>query len=74
MILAGVFGARQGDEKYDARYDLNGDGEIGFSDFVTFAENFGKEVPSDDRAALVALYEATDGPKLDGQDQLVDRQ
>ena len=62
VILAGVFGARQGDEKYDARYDLNGDGEIGFSDFVTFAENFGKEVPSDDRAALVALYEATDGP------------
>ena len=62
MIFAGVFGSSQGDEKYNARYDLNGDGEIGFSDFVIFAQNFGKEVPSDDRAALVALYEATDGP------------
>ena len=46
VIFAGVFGARQGDEKYDARYDLNDDGEIGFSDFVIFAQNFGKEVPS----------------------------
>ena len=44
VIFAGVFGARQGDEKYDARYDLNGDGEIGFSDFVIFAQNFGKEI------------------------------
>lgn len=46
VIFAGVFGARQGDEKYLARYDLNGDGEIGFSDFVIFAQNFGKDVPS----------------------------
>ena len=46
LIFAGVFGASQGDEKYDATYDLNGDGEIGFSDFVIFAQNFGKEAPS----------------------------
>ena len=46
VIFAGVFGVRQGDEKYDATYDLNDDGEIGFSDFVIFAQNFGKEVPS----------------------------
>ena len=46
VILAGVFGARQGDGKYDATYDLNDDGEIGFSDFVIFAQNFGKGVPS----------------------------
>ena len=46
VIFAGVFGARQGDEKYEAKYDLNGDGEIGFSDFVIFAQNFGKEAPS----------------------------
>ena len=62
VIFAGVFGARQGDEKYEAKYDLNDDGEIGFADFLIFAENFGKKLPSDDRAALVALYEATDGP------------
>ena len=46
VIFAGVFGARQGDEKYEATHDLNGDGEIGFSDFVIFAQNFGKDVPS----------------------------
>ena len=46
VIFAGVFGARQGDEKYDATYDLNGDAEIGFSDFVIFAQNFGKDAPS----------------------------
>ncbi len=48
LIFAGVFGARQGDERYEAKYDLNGNGEIGFSDFVIFAQNFGKEVPSTD--------------------------
>ena len=46
LIFAGVFGAREGDEKYKANYDLNGDGEIGFSDFVIFAQNFGKDAPS----------------------------
>ena len=46
VIFAGVFGARQGDEKYESTYDLNGDGEIGFSDFVVFAQNFGKDAPS----------------------------
>ncbi len=46
LIFAGVFGASQGDEKYDATFDLNGDGEIGFADFLIFAQNFGKEVLS----------------------------
>ena len=46
VIFAGVFGARQGDEKYDTTHDLNDDGEIGFSDFVIFARNFGKDAPS----------------------------
>ncbi len=46
VIFAGVFGARQGDEKYEATHDLNGDGEIEFSDFVIFAQNFGKDVHS----------------------------
>ena len=30
--------------KYEAKYDLNGDGEIEFSDFVIFAGSFGKTV------------------------------
>ena len=71
LIFAGAFGSRDGDEKYDARYDLSGDGEIGFSDFVIFAQNFGKEVPSpvvaipdaNLRAAIeAALGKATGAP------------
>ena len=46
VIFAGVFGASQGDEKYDATFDLNGDGEIGFADFLIFAQNFGRDAPS----------------------------
>ena len=44
LIFADVYGTRDGDDKYDATYDLNGDGAIGFFDFVIFAENYGKEV------------------------------
>ena len=46
VLFAGVFGSIQGDEKFEAGYDLNADGEIGFGDFVIFARNFGKDVPS----------------------------
>ena len=53
VIFAGVFGARQGDEKYEATHDLNGDGEIGFSDFVIFVQNFGKLVVAGPRVTLV---------------------
>ena len=62
LLFVDVFGARQGDEGYKTRFDLDGNGTIGISDFLIFANNFGKEVPSDDRAVLVALYGATDGP------------
>ena len=71
VIFAGVFGARQGDEKYEATHDLNGDGEIGFSDFVIFAQNFGKDVHSPEvtipdanlRVAIeAALDKATGAP------------
>ena len=62
VIFAGVFGLRSGNAGYEAQYDLNGDGGIGFSDFVIFAQHFGKEVLHDDRAVLVAFYNATDGP------------
>ncbi|MYC12663.1 MAG: hypothetical protein F4Y39_02950 [Gemmatimonadetes bacterium] len=46
LAFAGLFGARQGDGRYDARYDLDGDGAIGFSDFLIFSGSFGKEVSS----------------------------
>ena len=41
LIFASLFGARQGDDRYDARADLDGDGAIGFGDFLIFANAFG---------------------------------
>ena len=65
LIFAGVFSAREGDEKYDTRYDLNGDGEIGFSDFVVFAQNFGKDAPSPAVAIPDANFRAAIEAALD---------
>ena len=62
VMFSAKFGFSQGDNEFDPQYDLNGDGAIGFADFVDFAQHFGKDVPSDDRAVLMALYHATDGP------------
>ena len=44
MAFAAVFGVQQGDEAYDNKYDLDGNGEIDFGDFVIFARSFGKVV------------------------------
>ena len=42
--FASKFGRSEGDDGYDARFDLNGDGEIGFSDFVVFSQHYGKDL------------------------------
>ena len=44
LAFAGQFGARQGDGRYDAKYDLDSDGTIGFGDFLIFGSSFGQEV------------------------------
>ena len=44
LAFASQFGTRQGDGKYDAKYDLDSDGAIGFGDFLIFSSSFGKEV------------------------------
>ena len=44
LAFAGQFGARQGDGRYEAKYDLDSDGAIGFGDFLLFSSGFGKEV------------------------------
>ena len=69
LAFAGGFGARSGDANFNARLDLDGNGAIDLSDFLAFAGVFGttcEDRPdgsvSGDRAALVALYNATDGP------------
>ena len=40
LQFVAVFGSRQGDPNYDARYDLDGDGAIEFDDFLIFVNAF----------------------------------
>ena len=42
LLFVSAFGAREGQERYDAKYDLNGDGDIGFGDFLLFVRDFGR--------------------------------
>jgi len=46
LLFAAQFGLSQGEEGYDAVFDLDGNGAIGFSDFLIFAGSFGKDVTS----------------------------
>ena len=41
LLFASMFGASQGDDRYDARADLDKDGIIGFGDFLLFVNAFG---------------------------------
>ncbi len=43
-LLTGLYGYREGQEQYEAKYDLNGDGEIGLDDFLIFIKSYGKRV------------------------------
>ena len=38
LAFGGQFGARQGDGRYEAKYDLDSDGAIGFGDFLIFGK------------------------------------
>ena len=42
--LVDQFGFSQGDNGYEARFDLDSDGVIRISDFLIFVDNFGKKV------------------------------
>ena len=44
LAFGNQFGARQGDGRYEAKYDLDSDGAIGFGDFLIFGRSFGQEV------------------------------
>ena len=66
VLFAGAFGYREGDEEYDAKYDLHGDGRIEFADFVIFAGSFGNTVnraPVFDLAPPVARSVAENTPE-----------
>ena len=71
LQFVAAFGTQQGQSTYDAKYDLDGSGGVDIADFLLFVNVFDQTVqqvpvvPVDsvegDRAALVALYHATDG-------------
>ena len=44
LMFVSAFGAEEGQDKYDAKYDLNSDGKIAFEDFLILTDNFGKNV------------------------------
>lgn len=70
LAFAGGFGAESGDANYNAAMDMDGSGGIELSDFLAFLAVFGTTCDGQpgidpiagDRAALVALYQVTDGP------------
>ncbi len=41
-LLIGLYGYQEGQEQYEAKYDLNGNGEIGLDDFLIFIKSYGK--------------------------------
>ena len=45
LLFVDVFGSKEGQERYEAKYDLDENGEIGIPDFLIFVDSFGKEVP-----------------------------
>ena len=38
------YGARQGDGRYEEKYDLDSDGAIGFGDFLIFGNSYGQDI------------------------------
>jgi hypothetical protein len=44
FLFAEGFGARQGEARFNARFDLDGNGRVDFDDFFLFAKDFGKTV------------------------------
>ncbi len=58
LAFAGQFGARQGDGRYEAKYDLDSDGAIGFGDFLLFSSSFGKETDGGGPETQIAIPDA----------------
>ena len=42
LLFVDVFGSKKGEEKYESKYDLDGNDEIGVGDFLIFVNAFGK--------------------------------
>ncbi len=44
LMFVGAFGSEEGQDNYDAKYDLNSDGKIAFEDLLILTDSFGKSV------------------------------
>ena len=71
LAFADQFGTRQGDGRYEAKYDLDSDGTVGFGDFLIFSSSFGKEaslqvtIPDPDlRAAIEPALRKMSGASI----------
>ena len=53
LLFVDVFGLKEGQERYDAKYDLDENGEIGIPDFLIFVDDFGKVVTRDEPTAIM---------------------
>ena len=58
LAFADQFGTRQGDGRYEAKYDLDSDGAIGFGDFLIFSSSFGKETGGGGMETQVTIPDA----------------
>ena len=58
LAFVSQFGTRQGDGKYEAKYDLNSDGAIGFGDFLIFSSRFSKETGGGREETQVTIPDA----------------
>ena len=76
LQFVNAFGLSAGDTNFNAKYDLDGSGSVDIADFLAFVDVFGQTAepapvegsPEGDRAALVALYHATNGGGTRGMD------
>ncbi|MXZ09698.1 MAG: hypothetical protein F4Y79_09660, partial [Gemmatimonadetes bacterium] len=60
LKFVGQFGTRQGDGRYEAKYDLDSDGAIDFGDFLIFSSNFGKETSTPNNEGSTATVTIPD--------------
>ena len=59
LRFVSAFGSRQGEEKYEIKYDLDSNGEIAFDDFLIFVSRFGKAVKPHAAKRVVSTSDVT---------------
>ena len=71
LMFVSAFGSEAGQDKYEAKYDLNSDGKIAFEDFLILTDNFGKNVVAQ-KSPTPPASPATPGQGTGGPDLIVE--